>query len=153
MERQHAYMPSRYSCKSSHHEARNHQTHDSTLRRYKYKTPDFNHLAASLAAHPARYFGDLDMVPMLPILASGCVMLTPILNWSQNIKRQDAQSVVVWWGLLMFSALIPVAIKNWQTIFPSLVITQLATCEIGGAGCNTTSLNETDIISKDFYNL
>ena len=51
----------------------------------------------------------------------------------------------------MFSALIPVAIKNWQTIFPSVIVTQIATCQVGPGGCNSSSINETDIISRDFY--
>ena len=105
----------------------------------------------SWETHSGDYFGDLDMVPMLPILAIGCVMLTPILNWSENLKTHHAQAVVVWWGVLMFTALIPVAITNWRDIQPSFLLSQIATCQNSSANCNLDSLTESDIMSKTYY--
>ena len=94
------------------------------------------------------------MVVMLPILASGCVMLTPILSWSATIRKHKLHFVVVSWGLLMFAALIPVAIKNLPGIVPDYVMTQLATCDDSKdpAICNyANTLENLNVISDSFY--
>lgn len=79
-------------------------------------------------------------------------MLTPILNWVENVKKHNAQSVVVWWGVLIFTALIPVTIKNWMGVFPAVATTKIATCQIHSSGCNSHDIMVADIVSKNFYN-
>ncbi|KAG8526154.1 uncharacterized protein KY384_000147 [Bacidia gigantensis] len=125
----------------------------SLLVRYHYQLPDFDETATTWVKKGPRYYGDVDMVPMLPILATAAVMLTPILNFSTVVKENEARSIVVWWGALIFAGLLPVAIVNWRGVFPFFVYGQVATCNIGPHGCNSTSLvNTTNDWSKDFYN-
>jgi hypothetical protein len=38
-------------------------------------------------------------------------MLTPILNWSTTVRRHKAQAIVLYWGLLIFVALIAVIVR------------------------------------------
>lgn len=72
-------------------------------------------------------YGDLDIFGIWPILVAAGLMLTPILNWSTTVRKHKAQSVIIWWGVLVFAALVPTLIylpQNWQlNILPSF-----ATC-------------------------
>ena len=94
------------------------------------------------------------MVAILPILVSDCVMLAPILSWSVTIRKYDLKIVVALWGLLMFAALIPVAIKNLPGVLPEYVLTQLATCD-GSKDptfCNyTNAVSDINWLSESFY--
>ncbi|KAL8702584.1 MAG: hypothetical protein Q9201_004243 [Fulgogasparrea decipioides] len=63
--------------------------------------------AASTAVHSfalqnkgtthASDYGDLDLEGIFPILEAGCIMLTPILNWSNEIRLQT-RIIIVCWG-------------------------------------------------------
>jgi hypothetical protein len=72
-----------------------------------------------------------------PILVAGCNMLTPILNWSTTVRKHQAGAIIVYWGLLMFAALIATLTKLFTGGFePFSNYTQLATCHIDPAmGC------------------
>ena len=124
--------------------------------RYEYNTiPEDANFFEFIASHPSSFFGDLDLVPMLPIVGSGFIMMTPILNWSKTVRKNDAHAVVVWWGILTFAAIIPIVIRNFGGIFPFITAAQLATCSLdAGPDCNYDYLvnNPVKIISKDFYN-
>ena len=100
---------------------------------------------------PANYYGDIDLVAILPILVSGCVMLTPILNWSQIVRKHKAQAVVIWWGVLMYAALIPVLIVGWWGVDPYYVSTQISTCSNQPPNCNYEVIQYNDFESKDFF--
>jgi len=70
-------------------------------------------------ANTSQQFGDIDVFGIYPILASAAIMLTPILNWSVTIRKHDAQAAVVYWGILIFAALVPAWVRynnigdNW----------------------------------------
>ncbi|KAI9797217.1 MAG: hypothetical protein M1833_005626 [Piccolia ochrophora] len=49
-------------------------------------------------------WGDADLFAIFPIVVAGCIMLTPILNWSITVRDNEARPVVAWWGLLMFAS-------------------------------------------------
>ncbi|KAF8849396.1 hypothetical protein BDZ45DRAFT_732259 [Acephala macrosclerotiorum] len=61
----------------------------------------------------AQPFADIDFVGILPNLTASAIMLTPILLWSTTVRKNDAQSIVVWWGILIFSALVCL-LWNWN---------------------------------------
>ncbi|OBT63728.1 hypothetical protein VE03_06164 [Pseudogymnoascus sp. 23342-1-I1] len=48
---------------------------------------------------------DLDLLGIFPILTASGIMLTPILMWSNTVRRHHAQPVIVCWGALVFVAL------------------------------------------------
>ena len=51
-------------------------------------------------------WGDADLFAIFPIVVAGCIMLTPILNWSITVRENDARPVVAWWGTLLFASAI-----------------------------------------------
>ena len=58
-------------------------------------------------------------------------MITPILNWSVTVREKGFRPVVVYWGILMFSALLGTVIRVLHKnngLTPFVVETQLATC-------------------------
>ncbi|KAI9811905.1 MAG: hypothetical protein M1827_005256 [Pycnora praestabilis] len=133
------------------------------LARYKYKLP--NYADPSLEYQPPNEYGDIDLVAIFPILVTGCIMLTPILNWSTTVRNYEAQPVVVYWGFLMFAALIASLTKFSHAQSPFPVYTQVATCELNVTnGCTfdqvtfpngswrTTPENVVMRTSLDFYN-
>jgi hypothetical protein len=68
-------------------------------------------------------YGDVDVYGIYPILSAAAIMLTPILNWSVSVRANEAQMVVVYWGALVFAALVPAwlynnNIKEWWINFP-----------------------------------
>jgi hypothetical protein len=68
-------------------------------------------------------YGDVDVFGIYPILSAAAIMLTPILNWSVSVRANEAQMVVVYWGALVFAALVPAwlynnNIKEWWINFP-----------------------------------
>lgn len=68
-------------------------------------------------------YGDVDVFGIYPILSAAAIMLTPILNWSVSVRANEAQMVVVYWGALIFAALVPAWIYNnnirdWWINFP-----------------------------------
>jgi hypothetical protein len=68
-------------------------------------------------------YGDVDVYGIYPILSAAAIMLTPILNWSVSVRANEAQMVVVYWGALVFAALVPAwlynnNIREWWINFP-----------------------------------
>ena len=117
-------------------------------RRYNY-SGNFDPAELSAQTH-ANDFGDMDLQAIFPILAASCIMLTPILNWSIQI-REHARAIAVYWGLLIFAAFVPTFFSVWKGIQPLFSYGQLFTCEIDIAK-NCTYEHGQDIISSDFYN-
>ena len=120
------------------------------FRRYQYHWQSEAELEAQLQGgktKPINYYGDVDLVPMLPILAAGFVMLTPLLNWSQILKKH--KTVAVYWGLLIFAALVPVMLKNFNGVVPYMVLGQIATCDKSPTKCNLQDM--TTALSQDYY--
>ncbi len=76
----------------------------------------------------SKAYGDVDLYGIYPILSAAAIMLTPILNWSVSVRANDAQMVVVYWGALVFAALIPAWIYNnyitpwWINELPSFAL-------------------------------
>jgi hypothetical protein len=71
----------------------------------------------------SKCYGDVDVFGIYPILSAAAIMLTPILNWSVSVRANEAQMVVVYWGALVFAALVPAwlynnNIKEWWINFP-----------------------------------
>lgn len=126
------------------------------IARYKYTSADsFNE--HTYAKDHITYFGDLDLAGIYPILAAGCIMLPPILNWSTTIRENDAQPILLYWGILMFAALVAtlISIGKGGYVTPYQVYTQLATCAIDNTkGCTVDALSNSAInnkYSREFY--
>ncbi|KAF4629371.1 hypothetical protein G7Y89_g8776 [Cudoniella acicularis] len=51
-------------------------------------------------------FGDVDFFGIFPILTASGIMLTPILMWSTTVREYRAQSIIIYWGILIFAGLI-----------------------------------------------
>lgn len=119
-------------------------------RRYNYSSSSFYDSSKNLAA---KDFGDLDLQGIFPILVASCIMLTPILNWSVEI-REHARAIAVYWGLLMFTAMVPTLVKVWQQISPFTDSDQLFTCDVDVAkDCTLDYLNSQGLtFSSTFYN-
>jgi hypothetical protein len=71
----------------------------------------------------SKAYGDVDVYGIYPILSAAAIMLTPILNWSVSVRANEAQMVVVYWGALIFAALVPAwlysnNISDWWINFP-----------------------------------
>jgi hypothetical protein len=115
------------------------------LRRYNY-----NLISSS---SEAKDFGDLDLQGIYPILVASCIMLTPILNWSVEI-REHTRAIAVYWGLLMFTALVPTLVKVWEEIFPFTDSDQLFTCDVDVTkNCTLDYLDSMLLTSSStFYN-
>ena len=122
-----------------------------STRLYEYNNFDFNDPQALLL--PPKKFGDVDIVAIFPILVSGCVMLPPILSWSEVVRKHEARAVVICWGLLMFltTSLTLRLIFHWAV--PYMIYTQVASCIVNDTrGCNINhTLSHNSFISSDFY--
>lgn len=81
-------------------------------------------------------------------------MLAPILNWSTMIRKHHAQAVVLYWGLLMFLALLFTLPPSVRGVQPYL-LKKLSTCLIDHSlGCTYENVISGDgllRISLDFY--
>ena len=93
---------------------------------------------------PPTDLGDADLVGIYPVLVAGCIMLTPILNWSTTVRKNKAGAIIVYWGCLMFAALIATLSKLANGgVFPFAEYTQLATCHLDRAtGCTYDAVVE-----------
>jgi hypothetical protein len=60
--------------------------------------------SASASPQDPIEWADADLFAIFPIVVAGCIMLTPILNWSITVRENDARPVVAWWGALMFAS-------------------------------------------------
>jgi hypothetical protein len=92
----------------------------------------------------AKAFGDFDLCGTLPILLAASIMCAPILTWSENVRRDKAQIVMVLWGMLCFAALVPVTIYSLKVYAPDAVhgwspnvIPALMLCPRNAAESNT----------------
>ena len=77
--------------------------------------------------------GDVDLAGIYPVLAAGCLMLTPILNFSKTVRDHNGRAVVLVWGMLMFTALIATLAKIWNNqgpVVPYMDLSQLTTCRL-----------------------
>ncbi|KAL8826269.1 MAG: hypothetical protein Q9191_003908 [Dirinaria sp. TL-2023a] len=121
------------------------------LVRYNYSIHEFD---PTKRAYEPDAYGDLDLQGLFPILVASCIMLTPILNWSIEI-REHARAVAVYWGLLMFAALVPTLYKVFRGIVPFLDYDQMVTCAVNAsAGCTFDAVIAGDgqnLVSSNFY--
>ena len=125
------------------------------IRRYKYHYLDYSNPDQNLS--DASDYGDADLWGILPILITGCIMITPILNWSVTVRERGFRPVVVYWGILMFAAVVATLIrllhKN-NDLTPFVVETQLATCVTNESiGCTMLDIYKNNLTTSwDSYN-
>ena len=104
-----------------------------------------------------KYYGDIDLQGIFPILVAGCIALPPILNWSYLLKgSRGAKPVIILWGALMFSAVIPSLIFSVRGFYPFEVTNQVTYCPTNAAnGCTFDELYNDGfgIDSSTTYNL
>lgn len=104
-------------------------------------------------AKPSDY-GDLDLAGIFPILVAGCIMLTPILNWSTGIVREHVRTVTVLWGTLMFSAVVTTFYNVREGVQSIIDSDQFVTCSIDvtkNCTMDYISNSSTAYFSYDFY--
>ena len=80
-------------------------------------------------------------------------MLTPILDWSIEVKK-NARAIAVYWGLLIYTALVATFSKAWSGIVPLLAAGQLFTCNTDAAkDCSLEYLMKSSyaVFSYDYY--
>lgn len=65
----------------------------------------FKHHVPAFDVSSSQQFADVDIIGILPILSASAIMVTPILLWSTTVRKFDAQAIIVWWGILIFTAL------------------------------------------------
>lgn len=89
-----------------------------------------------------KYYGDIDLQGIFPILVAGCIALPPILNWSYLLKgSKGAKPVIVLWGAMMFAAVIPCLVFTVRGIYPFEVTNQVTYCPTDEAnGCTFDNL-------------
>ena len=81
-----------------------------------------------------KYYGDIDLQGIFPILVAGCIALPPILNWSYLLRgSRGAKPVVILWGAMMFAAVIPSLIFTIKGIYPFEVTNQITYCSTNAA--------------------
>ena len=109
------------------------------LQRFKYRTPSLENLEWISA--PLDQLGDLDLWAIFPILVAGSIMLTPILSFSTTVRKHEAHSVVIFWGILIFCALVPTFVIVIKGVIPSYALSQVSTCTLDPAlGCTYENL-------------
>ena len=96
-------------------------------------------------------FGDVDVYGIFPILSAAAIMLTPILNWSAQVRANEAQTVVVVWGVLVFAALVPAwvfanSISDWIQNSPA----SFALCPYSAARTHTTCGPNMDLTTRSY---
>ena len=98
-----------------------------------------------------KFYGDVDLQGIFPILVAGCIALPPILNWSYLLRgSRGAKPVVILWGAMMFAAVIPSLFFTMRGIYPFGVTNQVTHCPTNAAkGCTFADLyNNGDGISS-----
>lgn len=102
-----------------------------------------------------KYYGDVDLRGIFPILVAGCIALPPILNWSYLLKgSKGAKPVVILWGAMMFAAVIPSSIFIMRGDYPFMT-NQVTYCVTDAANnCTFDALNNggAGISSSTTYN-
>ena len=103
-----------------------------------------------------KYYGDVDLQGIFPILVAGCIALPPILNWSYLLRgAKGAKPVVILWGAMMFAAVIPSLIFIVRDYEPFVVTNQVTYCRTDEANnCTFDALNNygDGIYSSTTYN-
>ncbi|KAI9802087.1 MAG: hypothetical protein M1833_002008 [Piccolia ochrophora] len=107
---------------------------------------------------PANELGDLDMNAIWLILSSGCIMLTPLLNWSTTIRREikNMRAIMIWWGFLVFAGLVCAMVATYTEHHPYMV-QALATCFEGDGSnpkCNAAEAQDQTLVyrpPKEFW--
>lgn len=118
-------------------------------------------LSAS-AAYSTQQYKDVDVWGIFPIIATSGIMLTPILMWSKSIRLYDdtenkpaeerrykVQPVIIYWGLLIFAAL--VALIIYVLVLPGEfdILPSFASCS---ADPNCVSNQPADgIMTQNYY--
>ena len=112
------------------------------LLRYRYRAPAWDNLDWIYLR--ADQLGDIDLQGIFPILVAGSIMLTPILNFSTTVRHHEAHSVIVFWGVLLFCAMVPTFVIVIKGVIPSVVLSQVATCTLDVAkNCTFENLSIT----------
>ena len=122
------------------------------LLRYRYHTPSFSNL--DWIYLPPKELGDVDLQAIFPILVAGSIMLTPILSFSSTVREHEAHSVVIFWGALLFCAMVPTFVIVIKGVIPSVTLSQLSTCTLDAAkSCTFENLSVTNYgMSLNLYN-
>lgn len=122
------------------------------LLRYRYHAPTLRNL--DWIYLPPKELGDIDLQAIFPILVAGSIMLTPILNFSTTVRQHEAHSVIIFWGILLFCAMVPTFVIVIKGVVPSVILSQLSTCALDAAkGCTFENLSVTNNgVSLDLYN-
>ena len=121
------------------------------LQRFKYETPSFMNL--DWISLPPDKLGDLDLQAIFPILVAGSIMLTPILSFSTTVRKHEAHWVVIFWGILVFCAMVPTFVIVIKRVTPSIALSQVSTCTLDPTqGCTYEKLMTNNSgQSLDFY--
>ena len=69
-------------------------------------------------------YGELDLLPLLAILSTSCLITIPWINWSKTLRRlgsrdgdeSGARMIIIYWGTLVLVGLITVLTKIWTQI-------------------------------------
>lgn len=101
--------------------------------RYKYDWPG-NDTAAWYSTMAPKYYGNIDLQGIFPILVADCIALPPILNWSYLLRgSKGAKPVVILWGAMMFAAVILSLISSVRGFYPFEVTNQVTYCPTNAA--------------------
>ena len=122
------------------------------LLRYRYHTPTLKNL--DWIYLPPKELGDIDLQAIFPILVAGSIMLTPILLFSTTVREHEAHSVIIFWGVLVYCAMVPTFAIVIKGVVPSVILSQLSTCALDVAkGCTFENLSVTNNgVSLNLYN-
>ena len=122
------------------------------LLRYRYHTPTLKNF--DWIYLPPKELGDIDLQAIFPILVAGSIMLTPILNFSTTVREHEAHSVIIFWGVLVFCAMVPTFVIVIKGVIPSIILSQLSTCTLdANKGCTFENLAVNNSgVSLNLYN-
>ena len=76
-------------------------------------------------------YGDFDIYGVFPILTTSAIMLAPIIMWSTTVRKHRIQAIVIYWGILIFVALlcaIYVLLKTGDEV-PSNILLSIGLCD------------------------
>lgn len=124
------------------------------LKAYGYTRSGLSYAKEHSQGAKASDYGDLDLAGIFPILVAGCIMLTPILNWSTGIVRGHVRTIAVLWGTLMFSAVVATFYNVWEGVQSIIDSDQFVTCSTDvtkNCTMDYISNSSTAYISYDFY--
>ena len=82
-------------------------------------------------------YGDIDLFGAWPILIASAITFAQILNWSISVQRNEAQIIVVLWGCLVFTALVPTFTHIYQFKFNPVLNTEVVLSPLTQIGLNS----------------